>query len=126
MLLKLHVCAIFFFISSSVLISVNLAMSFRCLLHVLLSYFAGISFWLLIFMKRFKIVTCSQTLQMPAFFCNLFYDHNSHWHSLQHIYKCSSTTYIYFGLVHCPLRCHYHTEITFAKSMFISSDFQNG
>ena len=123
---KLHVCSIFFKIFPSVLISVNLTTSFGCLLHVLLSYFAGISFWPLIFMERFKIVMCSQTLKMPAFLCNLFCDQNSEWHSLQHIYKCSSTTYIYLGLVHCRLRCHYLTEITFAEFMFISSDFQNG
>ena len=101
-------------------------MSFGCLEHVLLHCLAVISSLTLIFLKYLKIVTCSKTLKMPAFLCNLFSNKNSQWHWLPTIYKCSSITYIDFALVHHQLHCENIAKITFAKFMFISSDCQNG
>ena len=115
-----------FLIFITVLITVNLRTSFRCLEHVLLYYFAGISSLTLILLKHLKIVTCSKTLKMPAFLCNLFSHKNSQWHSLRTIHKWSRITYIDFGLIHHRLHSQNIAEITSAKFMFISPDCQNG
>ena len=67
--------------------------------------------------------------------CNMYYYptllifdnwHLFSWHSLQSSHKCSSITYIYFGLIHHRLHCKYGLEMTLKKSMFIFSDTQNG